>query len=46
MGAGIQPGHAAPDHLDAQLAPIQVDLVHVGDLQLAALARASSCWHI
>src|SRR5690606_12529028 len=35
-GAGVQPGGAAGEDLDLQLALLQVATVEVGDLQLAA----------
>ena len=39
--AGVEPGDAAAQHLDAELAPLEVGAVDVGDLELAARARAS-----
>ena len=39
VGAGVEPGEAAPQHLHAQLPLLQVDAVDVGDLQLAARRR-------
>lgn len=35
VGAGIQPGKAPAQHLDIELALIQVGHVHIGDFQLA-----------
>ena len=36
MGAGVEPGKATAHDLHEQLAILQVDAVHVGDLDLAA----------
>ena len=36
VGAGVQPGEAAAQQFDVELAGLQVDLVQRGDLQLAA----------
>src|SRR5690242_14598509 len=30
--AGVEPRHAASHHLAGELAPLEIDLVHVGDL--------------
>ena len=40
VGAGVEPGDAAPEPLDVQLAPLEVRAVDVGDLELAARRRA------
>src|SRR6185312_11317331 len=39
VGAGVEPGEAAAQQLDVQLAGVQIDLVEGGDLQLAAVRR-------
>ena len=36
MRAGVEPGEAAAEHLDAQLPAFEVGAVDVGDLQFAA----------
>jgi hypothetical protein len=39
VGAGIDPGGAAAEQFDRKLAPVQIDAVEVGDLQLATGTR-------
>jgi hypothetical protein len=39
MRAGVEPGEAAAEHLDKQVATLEIDLVHVGDLDLATRRR-------
>ena len=34
--AGVEPGEAAPHHLDGKVAALEIDAVDVGDLELAA----------
>ncbi|MNF17452.1 hypothetical protein D3C80_2209620 [compost metagenome] len=36
VGAGIQPGEAAAEQADVQVAALKVGVVHVGDFQFAA----------
>ena len=43
MGAGIEPGEAAAQDLDRQLAARQIGAVDVGDLELAARRRLEAC---
>ena len=47
--AGVEPGEAAAEHLDVQLAALEIDAVDVGDLQFAArrglqAAAISTTW--
>ncbi len=46
MSAHIQPGDAAPDHFDTQLALLQVGPVDLGDLELAALRRLQAANYV
>src|SRR5688572_14246667 len=39
MGAGIEPGGAAAEDLDLELAGFEVEAIQVGDLKLAAFGR-------
>ena len=39
VGAGIEPRKAAAEHLDKQIAALEIGAVDVGDLQFAALRR-------
>ena len=39
MGAGVEPGEAAAQQLDLQLAALEIAVVDVGDLELAARRR-------
>jgi hypothetical protein len=39
MGAGVEPGEAAPQHLDEQLAAFEVGAIDVGDFEFAPSRR-------
>ena len=39
MRAGVEPGKAAAEHLDMEIAALEIGAVDVGDLELAARRR-------